>query len=192
MTYLGYQVRYEESCGEEVQKWLDSHIEKNLQISYVTPVSYGRIEYPIADLSVLEGEDFNDFKCFNDAEDQCSFTTEDRKYTIAVAKLPADKWGNTATSETTPSCLWINHCDNSGNYPNDDCYCLIRDGIGEDYSVEDFIEWVELLKDDERVGKIEEEMICNGTSSSWHYITIKDELSLRSLISEYLLLPDEE
>jgi hypothetical protein len=93
---------------------------------------------------------------------------------------------------TIPNCLWINQCDDSGNYPNARYYHYIQNRIGDDYSVADFIEWVELLKDDERVGRIEERMMCNGTCSTSRYTTIKDKESLRELINEYSLLPDEE
>ena len=187
MTYLGYQVRHLESCGEQVQEWLDSHANDNLQVSYQTPVA-STSELFIGNLSAFDKQDFDNFKSFESSEVECSFCTESHQYTVKVAHLPADKWGNTATFDSEPSCscIWLNYCDDSGNYPNEE-YRHILDNIDEEYEYElsDFIEWVNNLRD-ERVGKIEEEVTCSGTSNSWYYTTIKDEGSLNELVREYV------
>lgn len=193
MTYFGLLFQDEEPCGDKVREWLDSHKEDILKIGYVMPEAFQRVDCPIGDLSELEGLDFGLFRCFEEEEKECFFFYEGIAYNIEIVELPCDKWGNTATEKQAPECIWIALFSYPASYVNDEWRHFIQNRIGDDYSVESFVKWVESLGDDERAGKIKDNVMTGrGSYYSWCYITIKDEESLMKLMDEYLLLPDEE
>ena len=196
MSYLGYQVADLDSCEEELRKWLDQHTDDLLQISTKTPVSWGWTTGFRGDTDDLENFDFSDCKCFESSEDSCSFTTINCAYKIKVVDQLEDKFGNTASYEDAPSCTWLNFQDDSGDYPNETIedfeFEFNGDVFGLKENLEDFVKWVDNLQNDdplsELVGQIHEEVLCNGTSCSWYYTTVKDQESLIKLFEYWIFL----
>ena len=195
-TYLGYRVRDLESCEGEVRAWLDAHDEDTLQVSEKTPIG-GWSEYSAGDLSAIEDANFSDFTCFEGSPHSCSFTTVNYNYRIEVVVEPCDKWGHATIYGEDPDCVWINFQDDSGNHENEEIGFDLE--LGEEtYSYKEnrseFVKWAEEKagENDERLDLIYEETICNGTSCSWHYLTLENLESLKELFLEWLSLEGED
>ena len=185
MTYLGYQVAHLEEETHKVKDWLELHCSDYLKVDYLRPGRGNREECSIdffESTYLPEGK----FFAFNGQNNCINFTSINFEFTITVEELPKDRWGNTATYEESPDCVWILYADDASLDFNDDIIFEVQvEGNCYDYQEnrEDFYSWLYDRLDDDRWDTIGE---VGLHGESWSYTTVENLDSLKMLFIEWI------